>query len=378
MPANELSAHCYDNMFNGCTSLSATPALPATGLASDCYYGMFGNCTSLTNVSELSALDLSERCYYRMFQNCTSLSAAPELPATGLASSCYYQMFNGCTELTGISILPATELIERCYYRMFEGCTSLSSAPILPATQLVSYCYYGMLSGCTSLNYINVKFNEWTPSNATTNWLKGVSTSGIFVCPSNLSAKFENNFIPNTWLVNPLTFTALIDNSSIDLIKGGSNNTIDLSNLKINKNNTEWVPFIEQIDLNSGDTVSFINMNNTLGTSSSNYLQFKMIGEIQANGNVQSLLNYSNSVPNYGFYKLFNDCETLKTMPELPAETVNLYSYSEMFKNCINLTEITEIGVNTIGGNGALLGMFQRLLFSNFRSIYFTSNFIKN
>ena len=83
LPATTLANYCYNNMFNGCTSLSTAPELPAT------------------------TLKLS--CYGSMFYKCTSLATAPVLPATTLAKSCYYYMFYGCTSLSYIKCL-ATDI----------------------------------------------------------------------------------------------------------------------------------------------------------------------------------------------------------------------------------------------------------------------------
>ena len=94
-----MTDQCYESMFNGCTSLTAAPALPATTLANSCYYGMFYGCTSLTSAPELPATTLASACYSMMFRGCTSLTAAPALPATTLAERCYYGMFNGCTNI---------------------------------------------------------------------------------------------------------------------------------------------------------------------------------------------------------------------------------------------------------------------------------------
>ena len=154
LPATTMSAYCYRNMFNGCTALTAAPALPATTLASSCYHYMFSNCTALKSAPELPAQTLADHCYCLMFNGCTSLSAAPELPAMALAEYCYYQMFKGCTSLTAAPALPATTLAFSCYNLMFRDCTSLTSAPALPATTLVNYCYTGMFYGCTSLTVV--------------------------------------------------------------------------------------------------------------------------------------------------------------------------------------------------------------------------------
>ena len=142
--------YCYDNMFNGCTSLTQAPELPATTLATNCYGYMFSNCTSLTQAPELPATTLADNCYYSMFGECTSLTSAPELPATTLADYCYAAMFYDCSSLTQAPELPVTTLADYCYQLMFYGC-SLTQAPELPATTLADYCYSMMFYNCSSL-----------------------------------------------------------------------------------------------------------------------------------------------------------------------------------------------------------------------------------
>ena len=141
-------------MFQGCTSLTAAPALPATSLARDCYYGMFISCKSLT--------------------------AAPELPATTLASSCYGEMFMGCTSLTAAPELPATTLADTCYAEMFYGCTNLQTAPELLATTLARDCYSYMFADSPKIDRIVWKSTTIPSSTYCRSWLNGVSASGTF------------------------------------------------------------------------------------------------------------------------------------------------------------------------------------------------------
>lgn len=150
LPASTLADYCYSAMFRDCTSLTVAPELPATTLADYCYNYMFSGCTSLTTAPELPATTLASNCYRYMFYN-TSLTSAPELPATTLANSCYTGMFQGCTGLTSAPELPITTIAYECYAYMFAYCTSLTSAPELPAMTLTNYCYNGMFKGCTSL-----------------------------------------------------------------------------------------------------------------------------------------------------------------------------------------------------------------------------------
>ena len=157
LPFLHLGDGCYKDMFYGCTSLVSAPELPAEDLADRCYSGMFEECTSLTTAPVLPATDLHhlESVYEEMFEDCTSLTTAPALPATDLtgAAYCYQDMFSGCTSLTTAPALPATELsgASQCYSRMFFNCTNLTQAPALSATHVPSYGYSYMFQGCTSL-----------------------------------------------------------------------------------------------------------------------------------------------------------------------------------------------------------------------------------
>ena len=199
LPATTLANYCYANMFNGCTSLTSAPELPATTIASNCYRAMFQGCTSLTSAPELSATTLIGGCYRDMFHGCTSLTSAPNLLATTLANNCYTSMFSGCTSLTQAPELPATTLTYGCYSFMFQNCTSLTSAPALPATTLYDSCYYYMFDSCSNLASIDVSFTVWEPTNATTRWVNGVAASGTFTCPAELPDTRGASNIPSGW-----------------------------------------------------------------------------------------------------------------------------------------------------------------------------------
>ena len=202
LPATTLTRGCYQQMFDGCTSLTATPALPATTLAEGCYGKMFYQCTSLTTAPALPATSLSSACYNSMFWGCTALTTAPALPATTLAYGCYNSMFDGCTALTTAPALPATTLAESCYSDMFNSCTALTTVPELPATTLTDGCYNCMFWGCTNLNYIKCLATDISASQSTNNWVRNVAASGTFVKDSNmLSWTTGNNGIPSGWTV---------------------------------------------------------------------------------------------------------------------------------------------------------------------------------
>lgn len=60
-----------------------------------------------------------------------------------------------------------------------------------------------MFYGCSSLTSISADFTEWSPSNATTNWVTNVSSSGTFYCPTALSDVYNTSHIPVGWTRDP-------------------------------------------------------------------------------------------------------------------------------------------------------------------------------
>ena len=363
LPATTLAQSCYFNMFNGCTSLTEAPELPATGLVPQCYYWMFYGCTSLTKAPALPATTLVERCYTDMFSGCTSLVNAPELPATTLAPSCYNSMFNGCTSLTKAPELPATTLANRCYNSMFQGCTSLTKAPELPATTLAQYCYQKMFYGCSSLNEVRCQVPstisaEDIPTYTGTGeyaWLSGVSSTGTFYTNADANWPSGTSGIPTSWtrvnevapsaddITKPLTFKATQDGSTVKLTKAGTP-TGDFQTST--DGGSTWTDYTigTAATLNTGDEVSFRAKSDRSAQTESSYFYFEMTGEIEAWHNVMSMLRTNDfstyeSVVDYAFYRLFENCTSLTKAPVLPATTLVKHCYRRMFKGCTSLTK---------------------------------------
>ena len=179
LPATQLATYCYYSMFEGCTALTAAPALPATQLAAYCYYSMFKSCARLTAAPELPATQLANNCYHRMFQGCASLTTAPALPATQLAGNCYREMFSICTALTASPVLPAETLVSNCYNQMFYNCSKLATVT------------------CLATSGIN-------QSGSTTRWLQSAGTQAedtktIYTVSTADWPTINNNGIPDGW-----------------------------------------------------------------------------------------------------------------------------------------------------------------------------------
>ncbi len=175
--------------------------LPATNLTAHCYREMFLGCTSLVGAPELPAMSLGESCYADMFQ-ATKISIAPALPATRLANKCYQGMFYLCSRLETAPELPATELANECYRGLLRGCQALKVAPILPAATLRNGCYRDIFNGCANLKDITVDFTAFSGSNSTLNWVYGVAANGLIHCKTNIAASATGNSqMPSGWTV---------------------------------------------------------------------------------------------------------------------------------------------------------------------------------
>ena len=366
LPAITLAFNCYEQMFYGCTSLTAAPALPATTLATGCYQNMFRDCTTLATAPELPATTLAPYCYSSMFQGCTSLATAPELPVKTLAENCYQNMFQGCTQLTTAPALPATTLTEYCYNSMFKGCTGLTASPVLPATTLVDHCYDNMFDHCSNLNKVTCLATNFQLTSqyatCTYNWLANVAPTGIFYKSETMNdwTLSSPHGIPSGWTVKsyetllPLTFEAKTAGAVVTF----SSSMDTAPTIQYSKNGGEWTTYTEPITLtNVSDKVSFRGDNATYATSSKNS-NFSCSDDCYIYGNIMSLISpteyptVTEITESYAFSGLFQGNTHIVNHSSkalvLPATTLEIYCYNFMFSGCTGLTTAPELPATTL------------------------------
>ena len=374
LPATTLATSCYARMFAYCNSLTSAAELPATTLTERCYESMFMNCTSLKTTQQIYAVTAAYKCCYAMFYGCTSLTAAPELPATTLADACYNLMFRGCTALTQAPALPAITLAVDCYNQMFYGCSSLTIAPELPATTLVNGCYAYMFVTCSKLNYVKAMFTTTPSNNYTLNWLQSVSSTGTFVKNANATWNVSgDNGIPEGWTVqveggvtpgpepdkNYLCFTSTGD-STVAMTQNGTPNTSAGKVIQYKLNNGQWQTWdLSAVTLHDGDKM-YLKSDDEIPMceGSTGFRAFTMTGSIAASGNVMSLLNFSDTLTDCAFYRLFEYCSALTAAPALPATTLTEECYYRMFRGCTSLTQAPALPATTLE-NHCYDAMFQ-------------------
>lgn len=159
-------------------------------------------------------------------------------------------------------------------------------------------------------------------------------------------------------LSEPLTIykTAKSGDVTVTLKKKG---TIDTSNLYYRYGTTgEWQSMMNDsgnlislvLNETNGDQVQIQNLSNTFSEDYDNYLYFSSNGNVGCKGNIQSLLNYSESCLPYCFNYLFENCNYLTEADNLilPATTLADYCYQYMFRGCKNLTKAPELPATTL------------------------------
>lgn len=327
LPATTLTTGCYESMFSGCISLTATPELSATTLKERCYYCMFAN-SGLTTAPELPATTLASNCYEGMFTSCYNLTTAPELPATTLASGCYEDMFSSCYNLTMAPELPATTLAERCYYYMFAS-SGLTTAPELPATSLTNECYRGMFVGCTSLTTA-----PELPATtlASTCYMNMFASSGLTTVPELPATVLESHCYNGMFrgctsltVAPELSATTLANFCYFNMFSGCTGLTTPPATLP-------------------ATTLA----NNCYEAMFSGCTSLTTTPALPA-----TTISYFNC-----YHLMFKGCTSLTTAPELPATTLGTNCYSNMFEGCINLTAVPELPATTLEG-GCYFYMFK-------------------
>ena len=171
--------------------------------------GLFYGTTTLIDASNLilPALTCTSNCYNGAFRGCTNLTVAPQLPATQSAASCYGSMFEGDINLEVAPEINLVNMSQESCMRMFcmnrnskITTPKMTKSPILRCANTATDCYKEMFKGNGNLTEITCLKTDTT--NACTNWVTNISTTGTFYKDSQKSDwPRSDNGIPSGWTV---------------------------------------------------------------------------------------------------------------------------------------------------------------------------------
>ena len=135
-----------------------------------------------------------------------------------------------------------------------------------------------------------------------------------------------------------LCFTST-GNSTISMKQKGTPEASANKVIQYKLNDGQWQTWdLSAVTLADGNKM-YLKSDDTIpiGESNITYKMFVMTGSIAASGNIMSLLNFSDTLTNYAFSKLFSNCTSLTTAPKLQATTLARRCYFDMFDGCKSL-----------------------------------------
>lgn len=159
---------------------------------------------------------------------------------------------------------------------------------------------------------------------------------------------------------NYLRFTALQNSSSVSLNETGTPPTLNLE-YRLNGGNWTALVYGTAVSLNEGDYIELRKSDDGVAqvSSSSGTRKFVFTGSVNGSGNVMYLTDKTGentTVGDFGMRQLFNTTSQLKSCPDLPALSVGLYGYRDMFTSS-GLVGSIHVQATTLG-TAAMQGMF--------------------
>lgn len=174
-----------------------------------------------------------------------------------------------------------------------------------------------------------------------------------------------------------LCFTSAGD-STVAMHQEGTPNTTANKVIQYKLNDGQWQTWdLSAVTLHDGDKM-YLKSDDEIPTGEKDgideiYKCFVMTGSIAASGNIMSLLNFSDTLPNFAFYSLFNRCTSLTQAPSLPATTLAPRCYYHMFSGCSSLVQAPELPATILERN------CYAFMFTNCRKLnYVKAMFITN
>ena len=146
-----------------------------------------------------------------------------------------------------------------------------------------------------------------------------------------------------------LCFTSTGD-STVAMTQRGTPSASAGKVIQYKLNDGEWQNWdLSAVSLADGDKM-YLKSDDEIPMSDAiyTYKYFIMSGSISASGNIMSLLNFSDTTPNYSFNCLFDKCNALTQTPELPAINLGSFCYMRMFKECTGITVAPVLPATTI------------------------------
>lgn len=225
--AETLPTYAFRYLFYNTNIIDASELeLPWTTLSEYCFIRMFYNCYSLIEPPYLPATTLANYCYTYMFRSCTALKKIAKMGLNTVSIS------NWCNEMyLGTAIetvtIPKLHFNNGRMTQFLRGCTTLKHAVVETYDETIpANAYQHLFRDCTGLETITCKAKSFH-ANAFADWLLNASETGTFIKDKDTTWERSTRGIPEGWTVKDANQnTQFLDFSSADRIMYRGNNHI--------------------------------------------------------------------------------------------------------------------------------------------------------
>ena len=368
----------FSNLFNGNTYIvdASNLRLPFTTLTDFCYYRLFYGCTSLTTAPALPAKTLTTNCYQQLFYGCTKLTTAPALPATTLANYCYNGIFKNCSSLNTVKISAKNISATNCLTEWLYGCASTGTVYNLGKVNIPYFTDSGIRRGWVECNYSDKHSDDYF-------WFKNThngSNSLKFTREKSGSPSSSNYTTTVEWSKDKKNWTKMTIGSS-NSISLSKNETVYLRNdtgkfSYYNGDGNAYCYYKISGDYSytvGGDLRTLINYKNVVNLSLKNGVFAYLFYYDSKLTSASSLTFKYHTISSYGFYRCHDDNNSFVTAatsvlhpvnlnpycyyrmyagtnitstPVLPAQTLKLRCYQEMFEYSNDFSSVTSYANN--------------------------------
>ena len=352
------------------------------------FRGLFYDFSNLLNHPTrklvLPATTLTKSCYNGMFEFCTSLTTAPELPATTLAEYCYRGMFSCCTSLNAVTCLATDISAQGATDYWLGGVAATGTLTIAKGMKdkwAAKSTDDGIPSGWTTDVYgYKVKLADgtadagnWTATLGSSTTAEPLPVAGLSKGDDvtlNYSGRLKVKSVTATTdpepgpLATPLTIEAITPGTIVVNIADEYGYPVRLETgmkYSVNGGDKETIKTTTEITVAKDDKVQFYgNGKETQVYGGEAVVSIQGSGDgfqTKVYGNIMSLLDETGfatktELPNdrYVFYELFRGNATLIDASELllPAATLAIGCYQQMFDNCTSLTKAPKLPATTL------------------------------
>lgn len=112
---------------------------------------------------------------------------------------CFYGLFIQTAIITMPSLSNISAMGIRCFQSAFGACSYLEETTSIPNATQTNNVFRNCFSNCTSLKKVILEADVITGMDYLGNWLLGVSPTGDFYCPAELTIPTGNSGIPSGW-----------------------------------------------------------------------------------------------------------------------------------------------------------------------------------